>query len=72
MISKKTAERVGKKLGIDFSVCSLKEFQMGMQAELEHRNVTHGDLVMTGKIAQAHLQEMPDYYTRLKKMEKGG
>jgi len=25
-----------------------------------------------GKIAQAHLQEMPDYYTRLKKMEKGG
>jgi hypothetical protein len=25
---------------------------------------------MTGKIAWAHLKEFPDYYTRLKKLEK--
>jgi len=25
---------------------------------------------MTGKIALAHLNEFPDYYTRLEKMEK--
>jgi hypothetical protein len=43
--------------------------------ELEHgshdseTNVTNDDLVMTGKIAWAHLKEIPDYYTRLAKME---
>jgi hypothetical protein len=25
---------------------------------------------LTGKIAWAHLKEFPDYYTRLKKLEK--
>ena len=32
-------------------------------------NVTGDDPVMTGKIALAHLREMPDYYTRLAAME---
>jgi len=32
-------------------------------------NVTDNDPVMTGKIALAHLNEYPDYYTRLEKME---
>jgi hypothetical protein len=32
-------------------------------------NVTNDDLKMTGKIAWAHLKEIPDYYTRLEKME---
>ena len=33
-------------------------------------NVTNDDLVLTGKIALAHLLELPDYYTRLMRMEK--
>ena len=43
--------------------------------ELEHGkkdsgpNVTQDDKVFTGKIALAHLNEFPDYYTRLQKME---
>jgi len=32
-------------------------------------NVTNDDLLMTGKIALAHLNEISDYYTRLQKME---
>jgi hypothetical protein len=32
--------------------------------------VTHGDEVMTGKIALAHLHEIRDYYTRLERMER--
>jgi Protein of unknown function (DUF5661) len=32
--------------------------------------LTHGNLETTGKIAWAHLNEYPDYYTRLEKMEK--
>jgi hypothetical protein len=46
-----------------------------MDVELEHglhdptTNVTNDDAVTTGKIALAHLNEFPDYYTRLAKME---
>jgi hypothetical protein len=36
----------------------------------EHTNVTNNDPVITGKIALAHLNEFPDYYDRLEKMEK--
>jgi len=42
---------------------------MGMNEELEHEDVSDGDLEVTAKIAAAHLREMPDYYTRLKAME---
>jgi hypothetical protein len=35
-----------------------------------HTNVTGDDPVLTGKIALAHLNEFPDYYTRLDKMEE--
>jgi hypothetical protein len=34
-------------------------------------NVTNDDLEATAKIAWAHLKEIPDYYTRLNKMEAG-
>ncbi len=49
---------------------------MGLDVELEHgvrdleTNVTHDNEMITGKIALAHLNEYPDYYTRLEKMEK--
>jgi hypothetical protein len=33
-------------------------------------NVTGDNDMITGKIALAHLNEFPDYYTRLEKMEK--
>ena len=48
---------------------------MGMDVELEHgthdpeTNVTDDDVVVTAKIARAHLNEFPDYYTRLAVME---
>jgi hypothetical protein len=37
---------------------------------MEHRNITHGDFDITSKIVIAHLEEIPDYYKRLKKLEK--
>jgi hypothetical protein len=33
-------------------------------------NVTNDDLLITGKIALAHLNEFPDYYDRLEQMEE--
>jgi hypothetical protein len=71
------ARRIAEELGIDFATSpfSLEEFHAGLGVELEHgrrdpeTNVTGDDPVMTGKIALAHLREMPDYYTRLAAME---
>ena len=70
------AREIGDKLGIDWNKFNIEQFRMGLDVELEHgshdpeTNVTHSDPILTGKIAWAHLKEIPDYYTRLDKMEK--
>ena len=69
---------IGEQLGIDWSKFDVEQFRMGMDVELEHgtvnpaTNVTNDDSLATGKIALAHLNEFPDYYTRLAKMEAEG
>ena len=72
------ARSVGEEIGIDWSSApfDVEQFRMGMDVELEHglhdllTNVTDSDPVVTGKIALAHLNEFPDYYTRLELMEE--
>lgn len=72
------ARRIGEEIGIDWSTAAfdVDQFRMGMDVELEHglhdssTNVTGDDPVITGKIALAHLNEFPDYYTRLERMEE--
>ena len=72
----KEAKKVGEVLGIKWDKFDVEQFRMGMDVELEHglrdtnTNVTNDDPTMTGKIVLAHLNEFPDYYTRLDKMEK--
>jgi hypothetical protein len=61
--------RAEKALGVDLQGVDMNEFKIGMEVEREHDDVTNGDKTMTAKIALAHLRELPDYYTRLKKME---
>lgn len=68
----KEARSIGEKLGIDFKGYDVDQFRQGINVELEHCNVTNCDPILTGKIAQAHLNELPDYYTRLSKMEGVG
>jgi hypothetical protein len=73
--SPEEAKEIGSKLNIDWSKFNLEQFRMGLEVELEHglrdpeTNVTNNDQLLTGKIALAHLKEIPDYYTRLNKME---
>ena len=70
------AKEIGEQLGIDWGKFDVEQFRMGMDVELEHgtvdanTNITDDDPLITGKIALAHLNEFPDYYTRLEKMEK--
>lgn len=72
------AKQIGEQLGIDWSKFDVEQFRMGMDVELEHglvdahTNVSNDDALTTGKIALAHLNEFPDYYTRLAKMEEEG
>lgn len=67
---------IGRRIGVDFSVISIEEFRKGLAVELEHgsydpqTNITFDNPVTTGKIALAHLKLLPDYYTRLIRMEQ--
>tara|TARA_Y100000310_G_scaffold316740_1_gene368853 strand:+ start:15549 stop:15809 length:261 start_codon:yes stop_codon:yes gene_type:complete len=70
------AKEVGEKIGIKWDKFDVNQFRMGMDVELEHglidpsTNVTDDDPIITGKIALAHLNEFPDYYDRLERMEE--
>jgi hypothetical protein len=73
--STRLAKQIGRAIGMDFRKVDLEEFRKGLLVELEHgrgrgTNITDGDYVLTGRIAWAHLKEIPDYYTRLLKMER--
>ncbi|MDE3069582.1 MAG: hypothetical protein KGJ43_02510 [Acidobacteriota bacterium] len=71
------ARDAGEAIGIDWGSApfDVEQFRMGMDVELEHglhdsaTNVTDDDPIFTAKIALAHLNEFPDYYTRLARME---
>jgi hypothetical protein len=71
------ARLVGEEIGIDWATApfDVEQFRIGMNVELEHglhdsrTNVSNDDPHVTAKIALAHLNEFPDYYTRLERME---
>jgi hypothetical protein len=71
------ARRTGEEIGIDWSrvTFDVEQFRQGMEVKLEHglhddaTNVTGDDPIATAKIALAHLNEFPDYYIRLRRME---
>jgi hypothetical protein len=71
------ARAAGERIGIDWATSRFdgEQFRTGMDVELEHgardpdTNVTDDGVVVTAKIAWAHLNEFPDYYSRLAVME---
>lgn len=66
------ARDLGARLGVrwDRAPFAPADLARGMRVELEHRDVTHGALEPTARIALAHLRERPDYYAALAKMER--
>lgn len=80
-VTSEQAKRIAKKIGIDWSKVDfpLEEFRRGVEVEFEHgsalgagTDVGADDPAVSGRIAWAHLKELPDYYTRLDKMEEKG
>lgn len=71
------AREAGERIGIEWATSrfDVEQLRMGMDVELEHgthdpeTNVTDDDVIVTAKIARAHLNEFPDYYSRLAVME---
>lgn len=57
-------------LGVSFNKYTPEEFLEGINIELEHgtinpkTNVTNNNLIVTAKIALAHLNEFPNYYNK--------
>lgn len=79
MFSIKDAFDVAEILDIKFDKFPPEELLRGLNIELEHglinksTNVTNDDLLLTAKIALAHLKEFPNYYNKdygLKMFEK--
>jgi hypothetical protein len=65
------AETILAELEIGDMNIKLKDFQLGLEVELEHgirfaeANVTNNHPILTGKIVLAHFKESLDYYQRL-------
>ena len=68
----------GEQIGVNWATSpfDVEQLRIGMNVELEHglhdmlTNVSDDDPHLTAKIALAHLNEFPDYYTRLERMEE--
>jgi hypothetical protein len=74
--TKEDARRIGDQLKVDWSKVDIDQLRQGLEVETEHtddpryRVVNPDDHAGIAKIALRHLDELPDYYTRLKKMER--
>lgn len=70
MYSKQDILNAAKMLDITFDKFTVEDLITGVNIELEHgtvnpkSNVTNDDLILTMKIALAHLNEFPNYYNR--------
>ena len=74
-VNQEQAYMIGNSLNINWNEVDVHQFRRGLEVELEHgiideeTDVTHNDMILTGKIALAHLNELPDYYSRLELIE---
>lgn len=70
MYTLKDAVEAANKLNIKFDKFTPYEFLDGLNVEAEHgkinpkTNVTNDDIILTAKIALAHLNEFPNYYNK--------
>ena len=73
-ISLSRARSVGEALHIDWGQVDLEEFRRGLMGHRKEAietetELTYQGLLLTGKVVLAHMQEFPDYYSRLAKLE---
>lgn len=65
------AKEIGDVLGVPWDKFGVEQFRMGLNIELGRgrrdpvTNVTYDEPMGTGRIALAHLKEIPNYYSQL-------
>ena len=75
-ISTDEAKRVGESLHIDWEQVDLEEFRQGLmgnhkQDAVDHETgLTYDGVLLTGKVVLTHMEEFPDYFTRLAKLKE--
>ncbi len=63
------AKTIGAKLEIAWDKFDIKQFHLGLNAELADgiynplTNFASNDSILVGKVVRAHLTELPSYYT---------
>ncbi|MEZ4870062.1 MAG: DUF5661 family protein [Caldilineaceae bacterium] len=72
----KEAKAIGDKLGMNWTIFDIKQFRLGLNAEVKDgaynqlTNFATDDPILIGKVVRTHLNESPDYYTHWAEMEK--
>ena len=73
-ISSEEAKRIGEALRIDWDQVDLEQFRQGLMGNEPgvgnpEAGPIYDGVLMTGKIVLNHMQEFPDYFSRLAKLE---
>ena len=74
-ISSEEAQRIGESLHLDWDHIDLEQFRQGLMGEVDQANMdpatgrTYDNVLLSGKLVVAHMQEFPDYFTRLEKLK---
>jgi hypothetical protein len=75
-ISIDEAKRVGESLHIDWEQVDLEEFRQGLMGNHKQDAVdpetglTYDGVLLTGKVVLTHMEEFPDYFSRLAKLKE--
>jgi hypothetical protein len=74
-ITSDEAQRIGEALHLDWDRIDLEQFRQGLMGEVDEANMdpetgrTYDSVLLSGKLVVAHMQEFPDYFTRLEKLK---
>ena len=73
-ISSEEAKRIGEALHIDWEQVELELFRQGLMENKPgnidpETGLIYDGVLMTGQVVLTHMQKIPDYFTRLAKLE---
>ena len=73
-ISSEEAKRIGESLYINWDQIDLEQFRRDLMGKQKQgvvdpeTGLTYDGLLLSGQLVLAHMQEFPDYFTRLAKL----
>jgi hypothetical protein len=74
-ISTDEAKRIGESLHVDWEQVDLEDFRQGLMGKQKKEAIdpetglTYDGVLLAGKVVQTHLEEFPDYFTRLARLK---